>query len=178
MIYQKSLTGSLVCSGILKGMGLLDTDIITFVTNSTNAYGMTNVTVYGGVQPAAATIAASWATYNTSFLFHQPSIYLLQSNYSTYAAAGKLVKSGTPTAVTAANTGTATWAIVWVNGGTAIAAGTAAGQISNATIPSTQFIVCPVTTTAAGTGFVLLSSTSITSGVSSTVDNFNIRFSV
>lgn len=177
ILYSPSIAPLVLCCGILKSAGFSESagNFYTYTNALTNPTGTVNVTVYGGTQPSAATILSGWTTYNTSFLFHQPSIGIVQTAYSSDSVASKLTINGTPTAVTASNTGTATWAIVWVNGGTAIAAGTGAGQISNATIPNTRFIVCPVTTTASVTGFVLLSSTSITSGTSATVNNFNIR---
>lgn len=178
ILYDATIAPTIICTGILKGAGFVDgtLNFYNYSNGVINPNGTVNVTVYGSTQPSAATILSSWASYNTSFLFHQPSVGIVQSAYSGYSAASRLTINGTPTAVTASNTGIATWAIVWINGGTAIAAGTGAGQISNATIPNTRFIVCPVTTVADNTGFVHLTSTSITSGASATVANLNIRF--
>jgi hypothetical protein len=116
------------------------------------------ISVYSGTQPTAAQIVANWSAYastNPSFLAHyvggvwsQPSL-------------GILLQLAPPTGVAATNTGTGTWCIVW-------ATNVSAAQVAAGTLPSTQFIVGPVSDSV-GPGIVRFVSPSFTSGVSNTI---------
>lgn len=114
------------------------------------------ITLYSGVQPSADTIVSSWASYNTSFLVHWPNIPIL--NPFAELASPYITNDTLPSAVAASNSGTASWAILW---GANPLAGTGAGQISNATIPTTTFIIVPVSDVF-GTGILKLTTTTIT----------------
>lgn len=123
-----------------------------------NTNGAVNraITLYGGAQPSADTVISSWASYNTSFLVHWPNIPL--GNFFPEASSPYLTNGVLPSAVAASNSGTAAWAILWAANP---AAGTGAGQISNATIPTTGFIIIPASDVF-GNGILKLTTTTIT----------------
>jgi len=129
-----------------------------------------SITIYGGTQPTAATIEANWANYNTSYLLHLPNFSIQQPNAMTAGTGISIVNNGVPAVQPAANTGTATWAILWIAN---IAGGTATGQIGGATLPETKFIILPVSNLTQ-TYPVRFQNTSITSGVSYTIGDLNI----
>lgn len=118
------------------------------------------ITVYSGTQPTAPTILANWAAYNSansSFLCHFTGAVWIQPLYGLYASIGTF-----PVATVATNSGSAAWCIIWTTNPLLSAMGTA-------TIPTTSFIVGPVTTLA-GTGIVRFSpDVTMTSGVASTI---------
>jgi hypothetical protein len=170
MIFSSSIATLLCGAGILKGMGYTDSSF----SSSKNPTATVAVTVYSGVQPSAATITSSWASYNTTFLFHQPGVTFTQPTWSSATLGGQLPMTASPTAVTAANSGTASWAIIWCNN---VAAGTGAGQISNGTIPNASFIVGGVTL-ATGNGLISVTDTNIVSGTSVSVLGANLGFTL
>lgn len=129
-------------------MSLLGSNVNTAVNRA--------ITLYSGVQPDADTVVASWASYNTSFLVHWPNIPIL--NPFAELSAPYITNGTLPSAVAASNSGTASWAIIWAANP---AAGTGAGQISNATIPTTGFIIVPATDVF-GNGILKLTTTTIT----------------
>jgi hypothetical protein len=121
-----------------------------FTTGAANA-----ITIYGGVQPTADNIAASWATYNASFLAHY------QGASWTQPSNGLLLQLGIPTAVVAAGTGTATWAILWNANHTQV-------TIQGATLPSINFMVVPCSNSI-GTGVIRFTTTAMNTGVSAPI---------
>ena len=127
------------------------------------------ITLYGGSQPAADSVVSSWATYNTSFLVHWQNIPLI--NPAPSSSAPFLTNRTLPSAVAATNSGTASWAIVWAGNP---ATGTAAGQISNATIPTTSFIIVPVSDVF-GTGVLKLTTTTIVAATSYMFLDFTMK---
>lgn len=127
------------------------------------------ITLYSGAQPAADTVVSSWASYNTSFLIHWQNIPLI--NPFPEATIPYLTNNTLPSAVAATNTGTASWAIVWAGNP---ATGTAAGQISNATIPTTSFIIVPVSDVF-GTGVLKLTTTTIVATTSYMFLDFTLK---
>jgi len=93
------------------------------------------VTIYSGVAPTAATVAASWATYNSS-----NSVFLVHYTNMTWSQPGQgtlLQMTGAPTPVTPVNNGTATWAIIWAGQPTA-------PQLASVTLPFTKFLLVSV----------------------------------
>lgn len=115
-------------------------------------------TVYSGVQPTAQTVEASWTSYNSS-----NSICL--AHYNSSAAPSYSYNSGTLTyyftntsntiTATALNSGTATWAIIWM---------TDNADISLTSIPASgKFVVVPVTNTS-GVGVIRYTNTTATQG--------------
>lgn len=103
-------------------------------------------TIYSGTQPTAATIAASWSSYNSTnpiFLCHYSGAIWTQllSGTSNIASITTF-----PPSTAATNTGTGTWCILWP-------ANPLIGTMNTSTIPTTSFIVGAVTTTL-GTGLV------------------------
>lgn len=131
-------------------------------------------TIYSGVKPTAAAITASWSSYNTTYLFHQPGVNYIQANFNLVPGGGFLTRSNVPTSVTALNGGTASWCIIWCSN---VVAGTGAGQIGNATLPNANFIVGDVTV-GSGDGIVTLSSLTVTGGSSVTILDSTIEFYV
>jgi hypothetical protein len=116
------------------------------------------ISVYSGVQPTAAQIAASWPTYastNASFLAHYVgAVWTQPSN-------GILLQLTVPPTVNATNTGTGTWCIVW-------SSNVLAATVALSTLPSTAFIVGPVSDSV-GQGIVRFTSLSFTAGVSNVI---------
>lgn len=99
-----------------------------------------SVTIYSGVQPTAAAIAAAWASYNStqpSFLCHYTGVIWVQAlaGKAPFASINTFPADATPT-----NNGTGTWAIIWPSNVLLAAMG-------DATIPNVDFIVGPVSLT-------------------------------
>lgn len=171
MIFSPSIATLLCGAGILKGMGYTEA---TFAVAQATPSVVVSATIYSGVQPSAATIFSSWASYNTSFLFHQPSLTIIQPSWNSPTTGGILVLSGSPTAVTASNSGTASWAILWCSN---VASGTGAGQISNATIPNANYIVGPVTL-GSGKGIITMGDTNVVSGATVSILSASLSFTI
>lgn len=127
------------------------------------------ITLYSGAQPAADTIVSSWSSYNASYLIHWQNIPLI--NPYPDATVPYITNNTLPSAVAATNSGTATWAIVWAGNP---ATGTAAGQIGNATIPTTSFIIVPVSDVF-GTGIIKLTTTTIVAASSYMFLDFTMK---
>lgn len=171
LIYSPSIANVFVYRGVV---GAIDGIIQTGINISPSPTPTLAITVYSGAQPSAAGITASWSAYNTNFLFHQPGVTYILPNPTVPAAGALLTRNNLPTAVTAANTGTASWCIIWCSN---VATGSGSGQISNAVLPNTKFIVGPVTT-GSGNGIVTLASLSIVSGTSVSILDSTIKFKV
>lgn len=134
-----------------------------------NLTGTCSITVYGGTQPSAATVASNWTSYNSNFLCHFSAITPTQPNADSLTAYPQSLQFSSSSTNTASNTGTATWCIIWSH---SVATITAASLVG-ATIPTTMFLVADVSDIS-GTGVVKLLSTSITSGSSYSVADFQI----
>lgn len=118
--------------------------------------GTFGVTVFSGSQPSAATIASNWTNYNTTFLAHWQTVQIKHTNYNT---TGSFLELYAPVgSSTAANSGTASWAIMWPNS-------TTQANVSSSTLPSNQFIVVPVSDTA-GNGVIRFINNVLVSGSS------------
>jgi len=137
-------TKSLFSGAILRNLGNANT--ATF-----GPYTL-GVTVYSGVAPTAAAVAASWVTYNSavpSFLVHYTNMTWSQPGQGTL-----LQMTGAPTSVTPVNNGTASWAIIW--------AGQPTGpQLASSTLPFAKFLLVSVSD-AVGDGVIRFSSTALT----------------
>ena len=121
------------------------------------------VTIFSGTQPSAANIIASWTSYNGSALVHWTDAQWPQpADYNTLGAT-KATTATLPTAKNAFNSGTATWALIW--SGTNIGPTITQANVQSATLPSTYFIVVPVSN-GGGNGVVKMTSTTIASGSS------------
>jgi hypothetical protein len=110
------------------------------------------VTIYSGVQPTAAEVAASWSTYNSA-----ANNYLLTFNSNTkWGMPGnshiQLVEF--PIAQLPMRDGTASWAIIWNESVTPV-------QLGSTTLPKAMFMVVPVSD-AAGNGVIRVASTAFT----------------
>lgn len=117
------------------------------------------VTVFSGAQPSAASIAASWPTYNTLVLQHWPNVLFGNAPGSNTFGSGYYVQlNGAITPTTTYASGTATWGILW---GSNVSEVTVLGS----SLPNSIFMVVPVTDQA-GTGTIKLLSTTLTSGAS------------
>lgn len=164
IIFSQSISGTMIARGIMVPMGM---------TTTASSSITVSLTVYSGVQPSAATIASSWSSYNTTYLFHLPGVsYFIPNWDNTTLLGGYMTKNNNPTAVAAINSGTASWAIIWCSN---VAAGSGAGQIQNATIPNTSFLVGPVTLDS-GNGIVKLFDLNIISANSYTILDSTIQF--
>lgn len=127
-----------------------------------------SVTLYGGVQPSAETITNNWTSYNSNFLVHILNVFG-QYPYIENPAQPQGIAFYSSGTATAANSGTATWAIMWPTNPDQTA-------ISGGTLPSTLFMVVPVTDLTSN-GAIRLTSTSIVSSNSYSVTDINILFS-
>lgn len=110
------------------------------------------ITIYSGAQPSAASITSSWASYNSTTAGHL-----------VHFSSGAITQSGTiatlttiPSPTLPTNSGEATWGIIWAINPTG-------EQLASSTLPSTSFIVAPVTG-GGSTGIIRISNTSITTG--------------
>ena len=104
------------------------------------------VTVYSGTQPSAATIASNWTSYNSS---NASCLIHFQGVGWTHPIDGTTTFSSIttfPASTAAINSGIGEWCIVWSTAVTPTA-------LAGATIPSTSFIIGPVSTLA-GNGIV------------------------
>jgi hypothetical protein len=160
IIYQENIRNMYLATGIM--VYLTQGDPQTVVSAS--------ITIYSGAQPTAATIESNWANYNTSYLLHLPNSSIQQPNAKVPGIGVSIVNYGLPATQIAANTGTATWAILWIAN---VAGGSSSGQISGDTLPSTTFLVLPVSDLTQ-TYPVRLPNTSITSGLSYSIGDLNI----
>lgn len=169
LLFSPQIANMFVFRGILGAVTGVNTIGPYFTPQPTAAM---SVTVYGGIKPTAATITSSWTSYNTTYLFHQPGVNYIQANYNLVPGGGFLTRTGVPAAVTALNSGTASWCIIWCSN---VATGTSAGQIGNATLPNANFIVGDVTI-GSGDGIVTLTSLVITGDASSSILDSTIEF--
>lgn len=159
IIFYRSIRHVFLHMGIIRS----GTGASSSLTRSTFA-----ITVYSGAQPSAADITSTWTNYNTTFLAHWQGVVLDQpaaggtidslQYLSLYTATGSS---------TAANSGTASWAIMWPTNPTQ-------ATISGTSLPSTSFIVLPVSLIT-GSGMVRFNSLTFTSGSSYVIDDVTIR---
>jgi len=161
VIYQQNIRNMYLAAGIMTNL-TNNGDPSTVVAAS--------ITLYGGVQPLASAIEGDWTSYNASYLLHLPSFSIQQPNANLTETGIVIVNFGLPTEQLAANTGTATWAILWLAN---IAGGTADGQIGGGTLPATKFIILPVSDLTDSYP-VRLSNTSLTAGDSYSIGDLNI----
>lgn len=127
----------------------------------------TGLTVYGGVQPTAAQVAADWATYNSSstdYLVHFTDCYW-DNPTEQY-----ITLSSPPTSQTPVRNGTATWAIMWNLNPTG-------PQLDSTTLPRPTFLVVPVSDIL-GTGVIRFSSTSFSTSTAITVSECSLNFTI
>lgn len=123
-------------------------------------------TIFGGTQPSADTFITDWNTYKTQYLLHFQDYTIKQVNDSRSLPARMELNQLPPSAV-AANTDTATWAVLWPNN---VSSSSLSGSIIN-----TYFAIVPVTNLA-GNGVIRLSSANIINGNTYTLDVFNIAY--
>lgn len=141
------------------------TDIASTVVTSNGS-----ITVYGGSQPTAATIAANWSNYrssNASCLAH-----FVTGPTWTYNAGTKTYYNASPLSTTNVfNTGTATWAICWtsVTNWSTFSGAVSLIQLSSTTLPNNGgFTVVPVTSST-GIGVIRMTTDQIVPGTTATV---------
>ena len=117
-------------------------------------------TVYSGVQPTAATVAAEWINYKSSnsiCLAHYTNS--LSFSYNSPTLTYYFTNVGASISTTALNSGTASWAILWLSGAVTDL------QLSLSALPQPRFVVVPVTDTA-GIGIIRYTSLTATQGAS------------
>ena len=151
ILFQTNIRNTMIGRGILPGLAIPP--------------GGVGVTIYSGVQPTAATIAANWSTYNSgnaSFLIHFFNVGWTQplSGLATFASITTF-----PVLTAASNTSPGAWCIIWATNVTA-------PNLGSGPLPNTSFLVGPVTDTVGNgvvrfnpnTNFVAASSYNITDG--------------
>lgn len=125
------------------------------------------ITIYSGIQPTAAAIAADWPTYNSTnakFLAHFTGAVWSHplSGTTTFCSITTF-----PAATPADKTGTGSWCILWMTNPTG-------AQLLSSTLPSTQFIIGPVSNLT-GNGIVrFATNTDFVAGVSRTIGDGTI----
>ena len=160
VIFHKNIRNGFLCNAWYYGL----TGNVPIGTPSAKPCA---ITIYSGTQPSAASITASWATYNTSFLVHlYTSAALAQPSADVVDTGITITLSTLPTAQTSNLAGTASWAILW---GSAFTQAT----VNGATIPSANFIVLPVSNTS-GTAPLRMASTTILSATAYTVSDLSL----
>lgn len=118
------------------------------------------ITFWGGVQPSAADVKNNWvASYKTTYLLHLPGLTLQGNNLTTPDVGILIVNSTSPTATTAFNSGTITWALIWNYGVTA--SDIASGSATPTSYP--KYIIVPVSDTS-GTYPVRLPTLTVATG--------------
>lgn len=128
------------------------------------------VTVFGGSQPTASTIANSWSSYNTTFLQHWVGMNWNHPNATTLNAGNYIELTAIPTATTANANGVATWGIIWANN-------VSQANVQLSTLPNTLFIVGPVTDPY-GTGMIKVPNTTIVAGTTSSLTDVVLTLSL
>jgi hypothetical protein len=131
-------------------------DIVTGFTYAglyvESGQGATNtITLFGGTQPTAAQVVASWPTYSAQYLVHWTSVGVVAPN-------GDLFSFATPAAKAAFRSGTGAWAIWWPGAVTDAA-------VQGSTLPRTDFCILPASESG-GNGCFRMTSLAITSGTS------------
>ena len=139
MIFHPNIRNLMIGQGILAALSTL-----------------VGVTVYSGSQPTAAFIEANWSNFNATPLLHWTDVGFTQPLNGILASVTTF-----PAPVNALLTGTASWAIIWSTNVTAV-------QVAAGAIPSTSFIVCPVSISS-GAGVIRLTNTSIVAGASTSL---------
>lgn len=126
------------------------------------------ITVWGGVQPEPAAVLANWTVaYGSTYLAHWTNVDLDFINPNTEGnPAGYIQLFSSPT-VAAANSGTATWAIMWPTNPTAIGFASA--------IPSQKFIVIPASSIFSNDGVVRFIDPVLNMGTSYAINDFLLQ---
>lgn len=135
-----------------------------------------SLTIYGGTQPSSQDIITNWnakyrqgSTDPAAPLLHLTSVALdrVTGNWlNTTLGYGSIINNLVPTPTNAFVTGIATWAIWWSTAATL-------ANIQSSSIPSSSFIVLPVTDYT-GNGIVKLTSTNLTAGSSYTIASLSL----
>ena len=129
-----------------------------------------SLTVFQGAQPTADQVISSWSTYSANYLIHWSSIVCpAPIGYTTLGGENRTTIT-TPAAVAAFRSGTANWAILWVNTHSA-------ATIQGATLPSINFMILPVSINS-GSGCVKLTTLGLTAGTSYQPTDVSIKFGV
>lgn len=126
------------------------------------------ITVYKGTQPLAADITSTWTNYNsasTDYLAHYVGGLWTQQPTND----NLLGLATVPAAVTAAQSGDASWAIVWMTNITQV-------QCDDSTLPHAAFMVVPCSIIA-GAGVIRFEDVAYTSGVAKAISEGTIETS-
>ena len=125
---------------------------------STRTYPQRAITVYSGVQPTAQQVEANWLNYkssNSNCLAHYSGSVAPTFTYNSGTLTYYFTNTSNAITATALNSGSATWAIIWM--ATTV-------DISLTSIPAlSRFVVVPVTTNS-GTGIIRYVSVTATQG--------------
>lgn len=134
-----------------------------------------SVTVYGGTQPTATTVANNWNSYkssNADCLAH----FTVGPTWAYNAGTLTWYNTTNPNATNVYNTGTATWAIVWnattsfgfINTVTSV-------QLAGSTLPNVGFTIVPVSGST-GTGIIRMVDANVAPGTTATVTASGMSF--
>ena len=128
--------------------------------------GNAAITVYKGTQPDAIDITNNWSNYksgSTDYLAHYVS-----GLWTQQPIRGNLLGLSTvPAAAVAAQTGDASWAIVWMTNISQV-------QCDGSTLPHVAFAVVPCSSIA-GNGVVRFENVTFTSGVAKAITEATIE---
>jgi hypothetical protein len=126
------------------------------------------VTVFSGTQPGAIDLISDWSgsNYNSQYLCHWPAVVLDQPNEMSIGQGTEIVLYDVITPATAANTGTASWAVLWPSVPDE-------SSIQASSIPSTKFIIGSASDLD-GNGIVKFFDTNLTQGTTYTIDQISI----
>ena len=128
--------------------------------------GVAAITVYKGTQPTAADVTGNWSNYNSASVDHLA--HYVSGNWTQQPVNGPILGLSTvPAAVTAVNTGDASWAIVWMTNITQL-------QVNGATLPHVSFIVVPCSDIA-GSGVIRFEDVAFTQGVAKAISEATIE---
>lgn len=135
-----------------------------------------SITIYGGAQPTASTVATSWSSYrssNVDCLAH----FVTGPSWAYNAGTLTWYNTNNTGTTNVYNTGTATWAILWTGETGSATTGTVTTvQVSGSTLPNSgAFFVVPVSGST-GTGVIRMVDVNVVPGTTATVTSSGMAF--
>lgn len=140
---------------------IYNSGVRSLITSSGIRDGFSNpsMTMYAGTQPTPTTLINSWSSYNyntSNFLWHAQTGLTLLVTGSGVSIFAVNVPSAVPV-----RSGTASWAVIWSGAVTT-------GTMTTSSIPSSSFMICPVSLNTSN-GVVRLTSTTLSAGTTATI---------
>lgn len=167
LIYHTANINTLFASTLLKQLAHPSNN--NFTNPATN-WTPSCVTVYKGTMPTPADIIVNWSAYNSGSADYLVNYDDGKWNLPSWAAMLQL--STLPSARTPVNTGTATWAIIWVDNPQPDAP-----LLAGTVLPSTTFMVVNVSDLL-GDGVVRFTSPALVSGTPVAIADATIAVSI